>query len=197
MLAQSEGVSLLNLPARSLLVPVVETRIQFIQALDMSAVRAMLLHHCNVFEFADLMARAARAGCAVYVNMDHIDGIYADEAGFQYLAERLRARGVISSHPKALALAKQAGLETIQRIFAVDSAGLMMALESVDLARVDMLDFAPALVVPHIMPRLRSCLPIPFMASGLLHTTAQLQEVIKSGVQAVAVTHPEKWIQAM
>ena len=195
MLTQS-GVSLLDLPARHVLVPVVETRIQFVQALETSVVRAMLLHHCNVFEFADLLGRAYRSGCSVYVNMDHIDGIYADDAGFHYLAERLHVKGVVSSHPKALASAKEAHLETIQRIFAVDSTGLKLSLESVDINCVDMLDFAPARVVPHIMPRLQACLPVPYMASGLLHTVDQLQAVLSSGVRAVAVTHLERWVQA-
>src|ERR1700742_1182513 len=101
MLTQT-GMSLLNLPAQQRLVPVVETRAQFIQALETSAVRAMLLHHCNVFEFSTLLERANRAGYAAYVNMDHIDGIYADEAGLRYLAQRLHVRGIVSSHPKTL-----------------------------------------------------------------------------------------------
>jgi glycerol uptake operon antiterminator len=193
MLTQS-GVSLLNLPARHALVPVVETRIQFVQALERSAVRAIVLHHCNVFEFADLLGRAIRAGCAVYINMDHIDGIYTDEAGFQYLRERLHVSGVLSSYPRALAVAKQTGLETIQRIFAVDSTGLKSSIASVDTDNIDMLDFAPAQVVPHIMPRLRPCLPIPYMASGLLHTPEQLQAVLRNGAQAVVVTHFERWL---
>ena len=188
------GVSLLNLPVQHALVPVVETRIQCVQALDMPVVRAMVLQHCNIFEFADLTGRASRSGLAVYINMDHIDGIYADDAGFRYLAEHLHVKGVVSSHPKALATAKQAGLETIQRIFALDSTGLHMSLASVDSNCVDMLDFAPARVVPHIMPRLRACLSVPYMASGLLHTAAQLQEILSSGVQAVAVTHLERWV---
>jgi glycerol uptake operon antiterminator len=195
MLSQSRSsVSLLNLPAQNVLVPVVETRVQFVQALEKSAVRAMLLHHCNVFEFSALLGRACRSGCSVYVNMDHIDGIYADEAGFRYLAEHLHVTGIISSHPKALATAKQAGLETVQRIFAVDSTGLKMALESVDTNCVDMLDFSPARVVPYIMPRLKPRLPLPYMASGLLHTADQLQVVLSTGVQAVAVTHLERWL---
>jgi len=192
MLTQS-SVSLLDLPVQNVLVPVVETRVQFIQVLEMSAVRAMLLHHCNLFEFSALLERASRSGYATYINMDHIDGIYADTAGFRYLAEHLHIKGVVSSHPKALATAKQAGLETIQRIFAVDSTGLLMALESVDTDNVDMLDFSPARVVPYIMPRLQSCLPLPYMASGLLHTADQLQSVLRSGVRAVAVNHLDRW----
>jgi len=193
MLTQS-SVSLLNLPTRNILVPLVETRVQFVQALETSAVRAMLLNHCNVFEFSALLEHAYRSGCTVYIDMDHIDGIYADSAGFHYLAEHLHVSGILSSHPKVLATAKQSNLETVQRIFAIDSTGLKTALESVDAGCVDMLDFAPARVVPYIMPHLQACLSLPYMASGLLHTTEQLQAVLRTGVQAVAVTHIDRFI---
>ncbi|HLX40080.1 MAG TPA: glycerol-3-phosphate responsive antiterminator [Ktedonobacteraceae bacterium] len=193
MLTQSSR-SLLNLPTQNRVVPVVETRIQFVQALEVSQVRAMLLRHCNLFEFTALLESAHRCGCSVYVNVDHIDGIHADTAGLRYIAERLRVTGIVSNHPKILSIGKQFGLETIQRIFAVDSTGLEMALESVDTAYVDVLDFSPALVVPYVIPQLKSSFPLPFMASGLLYTAEQLQAVLRAGVQAVAVTRPELWM---
>lgn len=193
MLTQSSR-SLLNLPTQNRVVPVVETRIQFVQALEVSQVRAMLLRHCNLFEFTALLESAHRCGCSVYVNVDHIDGIHADAAGLRYIAERLRVTGIISNHPKVLSTGKQFGLETIQRIFAVDSTGLEMALESVDTAYVDILDLSPALVVPYVIPQLKSSFPLPFMASGLLYTAEQLQAVLHTGVQAVAVTRPEFWM---
>lgn len=193
MLTQSSR-SLLNLPAQNRVVPVVETRVQFAQALEVAQIRAMLLRHCNLFEFTALLESAHRCGCSVYVYIDHIDGIHADAAGLRYIAERLHVTGVVSNHPKVLAIGKQFGLETIQRIFAVDSTGLEMALESVDITCVDMLDFSPALVVPYVVPQLQTSFPLPFMASGLLYTAEQLQAVLRTGVHAVAVTRPELWM---
>lgn len=193
MLTQSSR-SLLHLPAQNRVVPVVETRVQFVQVLEMGQVRAMLLRHCNLFEFTALLESAHRCGCSVYVSIDHIDGINADVAGLRYVAERMHVTGIVSNHPKVLSLGKQFGLETIQRIFAVDSTGLDMALESVDVASVDMLDFTPALVVPYILPQLQPSLPLPFMASGLLYTAEQLQAVLRSGARAIAVTRSELWL---
>lgn len=193
MLTQS-SVSLLNLPARNAIVPVVETRVQFVQAMESSSVKIILVRHCNIFEFAALIESAQRLGCSVYVNMDHIDGVHPDAAGLRYLAEQLHVTGIVSNHPKILSTGKQFGLETIQRIFAVDSTGLEMALESVDSASVDILDFSPALVVPYIIPNLRPYLPLPYMASGLVYTGEQLRAILRTGVRAVAVTRSELWV---
>jgi glycerol uptake operon antiterminator len=192
MLVQSYK-SLLSLPAKCKIIPVVENRVQFLHAFDATGVGGVLLRHCSLFDVSSLLERAHQRGLAVYVNVDHIDGIHPDAAGLRYLAEQLRVTGIISNHSRILALGKDFGLETVQRIFAVDSTGLEMALESVDQQYVDVLDISPALVVPHVIPYLSTPLPLPFIASGLIYTTKQVQAVLKCGALGVAVSRPELW----
>jgi glycerol-3-phosphate responsive antiterminator len=144
-MAARASASLLHLPAHQTVVPAVETRAQLAQALASSQVSAVVLHHCNLFECASLLAAAQRQGCAAYVNVDRIEGIQADAAGLRYIAEHFHVTGVISIHAKTLASAKQLGLETVQGILAVDSTGLDVTLQSVDANVVDLLDFLPAL----------------------------------------------------
>ncbi|HET9919513.1 MAG TPA: glycerol-3-phosphate responsive antiterminator [Ktedonobacteraceae bacterium] len=185
--------SLLSLPAKCRVIPVVESRVQFVQAMDTARVGAVLLRYCNLFEFPSILDRAHRRGLAVYVNVDHIDGIHPDSAGLRYLAEQLRITGIISNHPRVLAQGKDFGLETILRIFAVDSTGLELALDSVDRDSVDILDVSPALVIPHSIPTLATPLPLPFMGSGLIYTSKQVQAVLDTGALGVAVSRPELW----
>ena len=124
---------------------------------------------------------------------DHIDGIHSDVAGVRYLAEHLHIAGLLSNHPRTLAIGKSFGLETIQRIFALDSTGLEMALESVDIQCTDLLDIAPALVVPYVASTLKTLLPLPFMASGLISTADQVQAVLRAGAFCIAVSRSELW----
>lgn len=185
--------SLLDLTAQCKTIPVIENRVQFVHAFDASQVSAIILRHCNLFEFATLFERARRSGLSIYVNIDHIEGIHADSAGLRYLADHLHVVGVISNNPRTLSLGKQFGLETIQRIFAVDSTGLETALESVDTQHVDLLDISPALVVPYVVPYLETPLPLPFIASGLIQTSQQVQAILRAGALAVTVTRSELW----
>lgn len=186
--------SLLNLTKLCRVIPVVENRTQFAQVLETSHARAILLRHCNLFDFATALQNTHRRGYATYVNIDHIDGVHADAAGLQYLAERLHITGIVSNHPKVLSLGKQFGLETIQRLFAVDSTGLENALESVDTSTIDLLDISPALVIPYITLHLKLVLPLPFIGSGLISTTEQVQAVIRAGAIGVAAIRPELWL---
>lgn len=186
--------SLLNISSQCKTIPIVENRVHFTQVLDTPQISAILLRHCNLFDFTALLEDARKHRLSVYVNIDHIDGIHADSAGLRYLAERLHVTGIVSNHPRILSLSKSFDLETIQRIFAVDSTGLEMALESVDTSTVDLLDVSPALVIPYIVPTLSRLLPLPFIASGLMYTPQQVQAVLHSGALGVAVSRPELWL---
>ena len=192
MLIQSTG-SLLSLPRQNKLIPIVENRMQFAHALDSPEVKVVFLRHCNLFEFSALLNHAHQSACALYVNVDHIEGIHPDSAGLRYLAQHLHVTGIISSNPRILAIAKGFGLETVQRLFAVDSTGLEAALDSVDIRCVDLLDIVPALVVPYVIPSLSAPLPLPFIASSLIFTFKQARTVIEAGASAVAVARSELW----
>ncbi len=192
MLTQSTG-SLLIPTGQHRTIPIVENRTQLVHALDIPASKTIFLRHCNLFEMAPLLEHAHQRRYAFYVNIDHIDGIHADSAGLRYLARQLHITGVLSSNPRTLALAKDFELETIQRIFTVDSTGLDVTLDTVDIRCVDLLDIAPALVVPHIITHLASPLPLPFTASGLISTFKQVKAITDAGAVAVAVTKSELW----
>ena len=193
MITQSSR-SLLDISSQCKTIPIVENRVHFTQVLDIPQIKAILLRHCNLFELTSLLHKAHRRPLSVYVYIDHIDGIHADSAGLRYLAEQLHVTGILSNHPRILSLGKSFGLETIQRIFAVDSTGLEMALETVDKAYVDLLDVSPALVIPYIVPSLTKLLPLPFIASGLISTPQQVKAVLRSGASGVAVSRPELWL---
>jgi glycerol uptake operon antiterminator len=184
---------LLDLPTQCKTIPAIENRAQLLRAFDMPQIRAVLLRHCNLFELAGLLERAYQHKIATYVHVDSINGIHADNAGLRYLAERLSVTGVVSNSPRVLSVAKGFGLETIQRIFALDSTGLEATLESVDTTYVDLLDISPALVVPHIMPQLRVLLPQPFIASGLIQTSEQIQAILHAGARGVVVARHDLW----
>lgn len=189
MLIQSSRL-LLKTSSQYKIIPIVESRVQFTQVFDSTQVNSIILRHCSLFDFIRLLDEAHKRKLSVYVNVDHIDGIHADSAGLRYLADTLKVTGIISNNPRILSLCKDFGLEPIQRIYAVDSTGLEMALDSVDTRYVDLLDISPGLVTPYINAQL----PLPYIASGLINTPQQVQAVLQSGAVGVAVTRPELWL---
>ncbi len=183
--------SLLALSTQCKMIPLVENRVQLVRILNTRTINTIFLRHCNLFDLAGPLELVQKRNIAMYVSIDHIDGIHADSAGLAYLVNTLHIQGIISSHPRTLALAKQLGLETIQRIFALDSTGMEAAVESIDTTTVDILDISPALVVPHIASKLQGLRP--FIASGLISTIQQMHTVLNAGAMGVVVAHDELW----
>ncbi len=191
MLTRPTG-SLLSPSVQQKMIPVIENAIHFGSVLDTSQVAAILLRHCNLLQFDTMLEHAHGRGLAVYVNVDQIDGVHPDSAGLRYLARQLHITGVTSSNPRVLALGKSFDLVTIQRIFAVDSTGLQASLESVDSRYIDLLEISPAPVIPYIVSQTR--LPLPFIGSGLIYTSEQVEKVLCAGAFRVAVARSELWM---
>ena len=116
--------SLLSISDRQKIIPVVENRVQFLRALDAPQITTIMLRHCNLLELRPLLNHAFEHEVTVYVNVDHIDGIHPDTVGLRFLAHQLHIAGIVSSNPRILAQGKTFELETIQRLFAVDSTGI-------------------------------------------------------------------------
>ena len=184
--------SLLSVSDRQKIIPVIENRTEFLRALNAPQISTVLLRHCNLLDLKPIIDHAFEHEVAVYVNVDHIDGIHPDSAGLRFLAHQLHIAGIVSSNPRILAPAKGFELETIQRLFAVDSTGLETALESVDSHHVNLLDISPALVIPYVVSH--TVLPLPFIGSGLISTFQQVQSVLRAGALRVTATRPELYL---
>ena len=184
--------SLLSVSDRQKVIPVIENRTEFLRALNAPRISTIMLRHCNLLDLRSVLNHAFEREVAVYVNVDHIDGIHPDSAGLRFLAHQLHIAGIVSSNPRILTLGKGFELETIQRLFAVDSTGLETALESIDSHNVDLLDISPALVIPFVVSH--TVLPLPFIGSGLISTFQQVQSVLRAGALRVTATRPELYM---
>jgi len=184
--------SLLSVSDQQKIIPVIESRNELLRVLNASQISTILLRHCNLLDLKPILDHALKRDVALYVNVDHIDGIHPDSAGLRFLAQQLHIAGIVSSNPRILALGKSMELETIQRLFAVDSTGLESALETVDSQLVDLLDISPALVIPYVVSHTE--LPLPFIGSGLISTHQQVQSVLRAGALRVMTARPELYL---
>jgi len=184
--------SLLSVSDRHKIIPVIENRSQFLRALNAPQISTIFLRHCNLLDLRPNLDQAFDRDLAVYVYVDHIDGIHPDSAGLRFLAHQLHITGIVSSNPRILSLGKGFELETIQRLFAVDSTGIETALDSVDDHHVDLLDISPALVIPYVVSHM--VLPLPFIGSGLISTFQQVQSVLRAGALRVTTARSELYM---
>jgi glycerol uptake operon antiterminator len=109
---------------------------------------------------------AARRRPPVCINVDLVSGVSEDASGLRFLSGRVE--GVISTHRHVVELAKQAGLFTIHRLFAIDSGAVERGVKPIRRAQPHCVEILPALAYPEVAAAYPELLERPVFAGGLL-----------------------------
>ncbi len=152
---------------------------------------AVLFHlNANVLTVGEHIRLAHEQQKCVFVHLDLAEGIARDKSGIAYLAA-MGADGIISTRGQLIRLAKEAGLLTVQRVFALDSKGIGVTGELLDNVRPDMVEIMPGLIGKII--RRFAVGDIPVIAGGLIETKAEVTDALGNGALAVSTGKKELW----
>ena len=138
----------------------------------------------------DRVAQAHEAGKLIFVHLDMAEGIGKDKEGVQYLAER-GVDGIISTRAQMIRFAKDAGLLTVQRFFALDSQGLDSIQEMLKSSHPHFMEIMPG-AIPKAIGRFASG-SIPVIAGGLIETKAEITGALGGGAIAVSTGCEKLW----
>lgn len=136
------------------------------------------------------ITQAHEAGKILLVHMDLADGIGKDRSGIRYLAQH-GVDGIISTKPQIIRAAKEMGLLTVQRFFALDSKGMESIDEMLRISTPHLIEIMPG-VIGKAIRRFEGC-GIPVIAGGLIETKAEVTEAIKCGAAAVSTGRESLW----
>ena len=126
----------------------------------------------------------------LFVHLDLAEGIGKDRSGLRYLAEQ-GVDGIISTKTQLIRQAKDLGLLTVQRFFALDSKGLESIEEMLRSSQPDLIEIVPG-VIPKVLTRFAGG-PTPVIAGGLFETKVELTTALGCGVIAVSTGQAELW----
>lgn len=145
---------------------------------------------------ADLMTidekvqQAHDAGKVLMVHMDLVEGIGKDRTGVTYLTKR-GVDGILSTKSNLIRFAKEQGLVTIQRCFALDSRGLDSIADTLRNTAPHLMEIMPGVIPKAIQKFAKSGIPV--IAGGLLQTKAEVMEAFGAGATAVSTGCKELW----
>ena len=145
---------------------------------------------CNLLTVEQKIREAHQAGKAVFIHIDLSEGIGKDRTGLAYLA-KCGADGIISTKAQLIRTAKDLGLLTVQRFFALDSQGMGSVLEMLKNTNPHFMEIMPG-VIPKVIERLAKE-KIPVIAGGLIETKAEITAALRSGATAISTGSPELW----
>lgn len=145
---------------------------------------------------ADLMtvrqriSQAHEAGKILLIHMDLAEGIGKDRAGIRYLAQ-YGVDGILSTKAQLIRTAREMGLLTVQRFFALDSKGMESIEEMLRTSNPHLMEIMPG-VIGKAIRRFSSC-GIPVIAGGLVETKAEVTEALSCGAAAVSTGREALW----
>lgn len=153
---------------------------------------AEVLFHleCNILTVAERIRQAHDAGKIVFIHLDLSEGIGRDKAGLTYLAQ-CGVDGIISTKAQLIRAAKDMGLLTVQRFFALDSQGLGSIQEMLKTTNPHFMEIMPG-VLPKVIERLSGG-NTPVIAGGLIETKAEITAALRSGATAISTGSPTLW----
>ena len=157
-----------------------------------SRVRLVFLLGGDLFTLPELVQTIRDAGKVPFVHMDLLDGIGRDAAGVRWIAEVARPDGVLSTRVPLLKMAAGQGLQTILRMFLVDSSSVETGTRLAK-SQVDMIEIMPGLVTRAIAA-LCGRVERPIIAGGMMERAIDVERALAAGAVAVSTSEPSLWM---
>lgn len=128
---------------------------------------------------------------SIYVNIDLIDGLASRDSAIKFLKEHIPCQGVMSSKAPLLRYAKTLGLETIHRLFVIDSASYRGLGKQMNLSQADLVTIIPGW--PQVIGWVHGFCNRPIIASGLVCTHEAVEQCLDAGATAYCTTDKDIW----
>lgn len=171
---------------RQVCIPVIPTMKRLEQFL-LTDLTICLLQDIHISLLPDIISTLHKHERKALVHIDMINGVASDEYGTEYLCQKLRVDGIISSKSKIIEVTKRNKKIAIQRMFLIDSKSVARGIDMLMRSRPDMVEVMPAIAY-RIIPYINDRLNIPIIGGGLIKTKEDIENGLKAGCVAFTVS---------
>ncbi|WAM36415.1 glycerol-3-phosphate responsive antiterminator [Caldicellulosiruptor acetigenus] len=128
----------------------------------------------------------------VFIHIDLMEGIGKDEIGVKFIAQEVKADGIITTKSNLVTIAKREGLFTIQRIFIVDSQAKETAEKAIKGVNPDAVEILPG-VIAKVTEKICSSVNYPVIVGGLVEEEDEVLEALRRGAVGVSTSAEKLW----
>ncbi len=156
----------------------------------LSPARVLFYLSADLMSVRDRIGQAHEVGKIVFVHIDLAQGIGKDRTGIRFLADA-GVDGIISTRAQMIRLAKEQGLLSVQRFFALDSKGMDSIDEMLHNTNPQLMELMPGVIGKALLRFSHSGVPV--IAGGLIQTKAEVTEAFRCGASAVSTGQKDLW----
>lgn len=164
---------------------------QISKVLD-SRIRRVNLMAGHIGNLESIIQQIHETGKQVYVHLEMVSGLGRDSHTVEYLAYKFKVDGIVTTKSNAVAAARQAGIRSIQRIFAIDTAAVHTAVRMINSTHPDEVELMPGLM-PRVIRELKNTIKQPLIVGGLIRYEEEMIEALKSGADFISIGDPSMW----
>lgn len=146
----------------------------------------------DLLSIKDYVQRLQSSGMQVFIHLDFIGGLSNDRSAIQYIAQKWKPEGIITTRGYLIKFAKEEGLRTIQRIFLLDQTALKKGIEMIKQHKPDAIEVLPGLM-PRVIYEITEQTKIPLIAGGLIREKEEIIEALRAGALATSISIPKLW----
>ena len=137
-----------------------------------------------------MVKRIKDVGGVLFVDVDFIAGLQADEEGLIFL-KKMGINGVITTKGRTIKTAKNMNLSVVLRFFAIDSHAVEKGIEQIRNYSPDYVEILPGVAAVRVIKRMK--LGSQVIAAGLLDNPQDVKEVFKSKIKYISTSSVEIW----
>jgi len=186
---------------------------EFIQAVEANPVIAAVksdegLRHCldtdigivftlygDLGSIENIVKQIKDAGKIAMVHIDLVNGMQPKEVSLDFIRNRTGADGIITTKYSLVQHAKNLELNTILRMFMLDSTSMetLDRYSRQDSVQPDIMELLPGTLLPDVIRRANQICRVPVMASGLITRKEEIMNALKNGAISISTTNETLW----
>ncbi|MDQ0232475.1 glycerol-3-phosphate responsive antiterminator [Metabacillus malikii] len=173
------------------ILPAIKTMKDFENILK-SDIEYIVMLEVHIAQLESIMKYAKSYHKKVILHADLIQGLKNDEYSTEFLCQKIRPAGLISTRGIVVKTAKKNSILAIQRLFLLDTLALETSYKLAEKVQPDYIEVLPG-CVPHLIKKVHSETKIPVIAGGLITNKDEVNEVFAAGAKAVTTSRKELW----
>ena len=155
-------------------------------------IQVVFILYGDICSIAGIVDKLKAHNKIAMVHLDLITGLSSREVAVDYIREKTRADGIITTKPSLIKHAKALGLYTVQRCFVLDSMAVENIPKQAEAKATDLIEILPG-AMPKVIKRICSMMSIPVIAGGLISDKEDVLAALNAGAISVSTTKEDVW----
>jgi glycerol uptake operon antiterminator len=146
----------------------------------------------DVCSIGEIVEQIKGHGKIAIVHIDLVAGLDSKEVSVDYIKKSTKADGIISTKSLIVRRAKEMGLYTILRMFAIDSLAFENIERQQKQVKPDFIEILPG-VMPKIIKKICESSEIPIIVGGMISDKEDVMAALSAGAVSISSSNPHVW----